>query len=356
MGSDRFDLVVAFHQFSFLATGICSTLGVQWLFYAGAASGSSFFTQLSGYTGSVLVGLLIPWMVSRRRALYQQSTCSSDKEKTDFMDNCSVIERTENYSKGGQAPVEGPVIHSTVAKLATIDVIAGSFVTFGFSLIGSGMYQVIFSSVVIWCAMLNYFLLHRVLSFWQWVAIFGTSAGLALCAFENMTMPQGSNMSGGLAFGTLMALGGTFLYACMYVYADCILSKQKPPPLPVRLCFYNGLYTTMFALVYIGLYTVPHLDDMIHIQPDITRWQIFTMYSFITIVNATHSWNYYELIDRTGSVATGILQAVRAVLVYGISHLWYCANDSAQCFTVKKGFGSLLVISCVLLYTYASKK
>lgn len=128
-------------------------------------------------------------------------------------------------------------------------------------------------------------------------------------------------MSGGLAFGTLMALGGTFLYgnyarkgalglgtlinvllACMYVYADCILSKQKPPPLPVRLCFYNGLYTTMFALVYIGLYTVPHLDDMIHIQPDITRWQIFTMYSFITIINATHSWNYYELIDRTGSV------------------------------------------------------
>ncbi|CDH60101.1 predicted protein [Lichtheimia corymbifera JMRC:FSU:9682] len=38
MGSDRFDMVVAFHQFSFLATGICSTLGVQWLFYAGAAS------------------------------------------------------------------------------------------------------------------------------------------------------------------------------------------------------------------------------------------------------------------------------------------------------------------------------
>lgn len=50
-----------------------------------------------------------------------------------------MIERTENYSKGGQAPVDGPVIHSTVAKLATIDVIAGSFVTFGFSLIGSGV-------------------------------------------------------------------------------------------------------------------------------------------------------------------------------------------------------------------------
>ncbi|KAI7876216.1 hypothetical protein K492DRAFT_220198 [Lichtheimia hyalospora FSU 10163] len=247
MGSDRFDVVVAFHQFSFLATGICSTLGVQWLFYAGAASGSSFFTQLSGYTGSVLVGLLIPWMVSRQRALYQHSTCSSDKEKTDFMDNCSVIERTDNYSKG-QTPIDGPVLHSTVAKLAFIDIIAGSFVTLGFSLIGSG------------------------------VTIFGTSAGLTLCAFENMTMPQAdSNMSGGLAFGTLMALGGTFFYACMYVYADCILSKQKPPPLPVRLCFYNGLYTTMFALVYIGLYTVPHLDDMIHIQPDITRWQVFTM-------------------------------------------------------------------------------
>lgn len=72
-------------------------------------------------------------------------------------------------------------------------------------------------------------------------------------------------------------------------------------------------------------------------------------------------------------MATGILQGLRAVLIYIISDAWYCESDSAQCrfnkkkvcvsirkiqhmcfflgFTRFKGFGSLLVIGCVLLFT-----
>lgn len=49
------------------------------------------------------------------------------------------------------------------------------------------MYQVIYSSVVIWCAILTYFLMGRDLSKLQWIAIFGTSAGLALSSMGNFT-------------------------------------------------------------------------------------------------------------------------------------------------------------------------
>jgi hypothetical protein len=40
MGSNKKagqSLYVTLHQISFLATGLCTTLGVQWLFYKGAA-------------------------------------------------------------------------------------------------------------------------------------------------------------------------------------------------------------------------------------------------------------------------------------------------------------------------------
>jgi drug/metabolite transporter (DMT)-like permease len=49
------------------------------------------------------------------------------------------------------------------------------------------MYQVIYSSVVIWCAILTFLFMNRRLSKLQWFAIFGTSAGLAISSLGNFS-------------------------------------------------------------------------------------------------------------------------------------------------------------------------
>ncbi|KAI9246513.1 hypothetical protein BDA99DRAFT_527114 [Phascolomyces articulosus] len=375
------NIIIWFHQFSFLVTGVCSTLGVQWLFYTGAASGSSFFTQLAGCVGSLLAGLVIPILSTQQTTKVTASSTTSvttpsesvekgNEQEESHMDGYSVVNVDENNKKGNTSTEGGTLEHIVVARLAIMDMIASAFVTVGFSLIGSGMYQVIFSSVVIWCAILSYLFMRRVLSIYQWIAIFGTSIGLTFCAIDGLTtnthfqiqqeVVNGSisndvNGTSSLTFGTLMTIGGTFLYACVYVYADHILSKQDSAPAPIRLCFYNGLYSTLITLIYIILYTMPHLDQLIHLDPVVPHRQIGAMYAFVTLMNACHSWNYYTLLESTGSVATGILQAIRAILVYAISHVWYCATDAAQCFTVNKGAGTLLVIGCVILFTFSSK-
>ncbi|KAL1931949.1 hypothetical protein VTP01DRAFT_9005 [Rhizomucor pusillus] len=306
----RSPMYIIAHQISFLLTGVGSTLGVQWLFYVGAASGTSFLVQLSLYIGMIMVGLLIPWMLKSRQEaaahLYQ------DTEKL------------------REVAVEGPIRQKSVAKLAVLDILANSTVTIGFSMIGSGMYQVIYSSVVVWCAILSYMFMGRLLAKMQWFAIFGTSMGLTLCALENMNQPASSS-SASLTLGTAMTLCGTFFYACAYVYADHLLSQNQPAPLPARLCFYKGLYTTSLTLIWITFYTIPRIDKLIHIDSHVSLQTVLTRYALITASNATHAWNYYELLDNTGNVATGILQALRAVLVYGLSHVWYCSTDSAQC-------------------------
>ena len=74
------------------------------------------------------------------------------------------------------------------------------------------MYQVIYSSVVIWCAILTFFLMNRKLSMIQWIAIFGTSTGLAISSLDSMTGSKEEAKTGLLMFGTLMTLGGTFFY------------------------------------------------------------------------------------------------------------------------------------------------
>jgi drug/metabolite transporter (DMT)-like permease len=52
------------------------------------------------------------------------------------------------------------------------------------------MYQVIYSSVVIWCAILTFFIMNRTLTKLQWIAIFGTSAGLAISSLGNFSSSE----------------------------------------------------------------------------------------------------------------------------------------------------------------------
>lgn len=90
--------------------------------------------------------------------------------------------------------------------------------------------------------------------------------------------------------------------ACIYVYADNILSKSKVQPLPARVCCWMGVYTSIFTWIWIGVYTLPQFDTIIHIDSDVTTLQVIFVYIIITLANAIHSWNYYELIERTGNV------------------------------------------------------
>lgn len=80
------------------------------------------------------------------------------------------------------------------------------------------MYQVIYSSVVIWCAILTFFLMKRDLSKLQWLSIFGTSAGLALSSLGNFsTSSEPSAKASTLMFGTIMTLAGTFGYCKFFL-------------------------------------------------------------------------------------------------------------------------------------------
>lgn len=318
----------------------------------------------------VLVGLLIPVILARYRKTHQYTSVSSNADdgedderqriSMEIFEEDDKVPNTEQVADSTtttthQDGIDGPIKHKSVFKLAVLDVVANFCVTLGFSVIGSGMYQVIYSSVVIWCAILTYIFMGRTLTRLQWIAIFGTSAGLALSSFGNFGIndkdDDGEQGAAKLMLGTIMTMGGTFFYSCVYVYSDCILSKQIPPPLAARVCYTTGLYATAMSILWVGIYTLPQLDTLVNIDPDVSTLSVTAMYALVTIANATHSWNYYELVDRTGNVATGILQGLRAILVYILSHVWYCDTDAAQCFTTYKGCGSVLVIGCVLLFT-----
>ncbi|KAF9929631.1 hypothetical protein BGZ65_005711, partial [Modicella reniformis] len=444
------------HQISFLASGIFSTIAVQWLNYQGAASGTTMLTVFFNYIGMMSVGLvyaLQTWHADRsQRRQAMASTAArgghveydvltstdmnemselhdhdendeddqgvrdhielvgkkinighgnigkqvnvqairieeervqdeDDEDDEDDSDDGTDVEKqrlrmkslrktktkttttttattttttetmkntkrkkdlsVSSSAAGGSSETENQTsrgLHWPVIQVAIMDVVANALVTVGFFYVGSGMYQVIYSSIVIWCAILTRIFLSRKLNNIQWLAIVGVTLGLAISAVGTVqdVSPDGPVQSWlEKSFGALVTLGATFLYACVYVLSDKVLSTFKPKPIPEKVCSMVGSYGSLLTFIYLCVYTFPNWQTEVSdlVQDRDGDWVgIVLVYPLVTISSMLHSLNYYVLISRINSVAVGIMQSLRAVLVFVMSHYLFCGTSTTQCF------------------------
>ncbi|KAF9360711.1 hypothetical protein BGX34_007596 [Mortierella sp. NVP85] len=450
------------HQVCFLATGIFSTIAVQWLNYQGAASGTTMLNVFFNYVGMMSVGLVYAaqsWYADRNQRhqamaskaargthveydvlltntdmnemselhghedededghgvkdhielvgrkighsgsdgsnqvhvrtvhMEEQHHHRDDHDEDDDSDDSIDVEKqrirmtttkkttttTTTTSKGkmkkkdlsgdakeSEAESKGG-LHWPVIQVAVMDVVANALVTIGFFYVGSGMYQVIYSSIVIWCAILTRIFLGRKLNNIQWLAIVGVTLGLAISAVGTVqdVSPDDGPVQTWLekSFGALVTLGATFLYACVYVLSDKVLSTFKPKPIPEKVCTLVGSYASLFTFGYLCFFTFPNWQrevvDVVHSRHG--SWiGIILVYPLVTISSMLHSLNYYVLISRINSVAVGIMQSLRAVLVFVMSHYLFCSTSTTQCFNEWKFVSAIVVIGCVTLFSVSS--
>ncbi|KAF9315578.1 hypothetical protein BG003_002891 [Podila horticola] len=400
------------HQISFLGTGIFSTIAVQWLYYQGAASGSSMLTVFFNYIGMMSVGFIFAfqtWYADRKQRKQAMAASSGveynvlmtdahdpkdasgpslahrkhvdeeyseDEEEEEDFDQGEEKQRLRMHKekdrsalslspsspskKGLEVKPHWARLHWPVIQVAVMDVIANALVTVGFFYVGSGMYQVIYSSIVIWCAILTRIFLSRKLNNVQWVAIVGVTMGLAVSAVGTVQneSPDGTVQSWlEKSFGALITLGATFLYACVYVLSDKVLSTFEPKPIPEKVCSMVGGYASLLTLVYLCVHTFPNWQTEVVdlVQSHNGNWLgILFVYPLVTISSMLHSLNYYVLLSRINNIAVGILQSLRAVLVFVMSHYMYCGISSTQCFNQWKFISAIIVIGCVTLFSFNS--
>ncbi|KAI8605241.1 hypothetical protein EDD21DRAFT_364115 [Dissophora ornata] len=436
------------HQASFLATGIFSTIAVQWLYYEGAASGTTMLSVFFNYIGMMSVGLVYAaqsWYADRKQRrlataatvggthfeygvlttdlnemsethghdddgdrgvkdhielvgnkistglrhhhapgaatstgadVYQigndEDTEEEDEDDEEF-DEIDVEKQrlrmlknnVPSSSSAGAAEKTSfrsrTRLHWPVIQVAVMDVIANALVTVGFFYVGSGMYQVIYSSIVIWCAILTRIFLSRKLNNIQWLAIFGVTLGLAISAVgtvQDASPDDGPGQSWlEKSFGALVTLGATFLYACVYVLSDKVLSTFKPTPVPEKVCSMVGGYASILTFIYLCIHTFPNwqTEVMDVVQAHNGSWLgIMIVYPLVTISSMLHSLNYYVLLSRINNIAVGIMQSLRAVLVFVMSHYLFCGVSSTQCFNEWKFISAIVVIGCVTLFSFNS--
>eukprot|EP00033_Pygsuia_biforma_P002881 GCRY01003178.1.p1 GENE.GCRY01003178.1~~GCRY01003178.1.p1 ORF type:complete len:410 (-),score=65.51 GCRY01003178.1:37-1266(-) len=306
-----------FYEAVFLGTGVFTTLGNQYVAYNGAGGKESLLISASIYYGMALVNFL-PKKVG---------------EKND-----------------GVTSLEGnKVMQKDMLLMTVLDVCGNVCSAVGLVLAGSGLYQTLYSSMVVFSAIVSRIVMKRVLNQLQYVALALLVLGLSL------TTTSGLHLGASVFWGALITFLGTALYSLQYVLSERILT-QPDPPAPITVCSYIGVYSALVVTVYLGLVTIPQWDRLVVAPIEQANGNVFgivLMYILLILSSLYHNLSYFNLLSKVGAVATGVLQALRAILVFGFSSLLYCNFNSAQCYTYNKGLATLLVVFGVILYAVA---
>jgi drug/metabolite transporter (DMT)-like permease len=207
-----------FHRVSFLLTGIFTTIVNQLIFYHGVGDPATGFLSLPTYLGMLMV-LVMP--VSR-------TPCSVSQWK--------------------------------FAGMASVDVFSAVLCILGLQVIGSGVYQVLYSSVVCFTAFFSTCFLRKSHSLLQWLGILAIAGGLALTSHDSV--PDHPEHGTTFVAGILVTLVGCVGYACSYVLNEAMLGRGGDI-VPQRQCVLVGAYGTLLHLVYFLVFIAPHWETKV---------------------------------------------------------------------------------------------
>jgi len=312
------------YQFIYLATGCLSTMITQYLFYAGAAEKKTYLTVLAQYFAMTL-SVFIP------------VKDNSKKPKVPFFSKPTHIKKQ-------------------IIIISLIDIFANVISTFGMFLIGSGIYQVIHSAIVVFTAILSRIFLKKRFTPQQWLSLLIITSGLSLSAIG-----RSSNATGVMGtIGISLTIFGTICYAIIYVLNERIL-KDENGPTATQHSVWVGTCSASITFLYILFFVLPKLDmrtSMMNapLYKNSPVINIVLAYTSLVLSHFLHSYTYFILLGKSGAVTTGVINSIRAVSVFFLSSALYCRDDVSQCFTRPKVASCVVVVVGILLYSLFSSK
>ncbi|KAJ3016426.1 hypothetical protein HKX48_004034 [Thoreauomyces humboldtii] len=191
-------------------------------------------------------------------------------------------------------------MHKGVLLIAAMDVLGNLVLTVGQFSVGSGLFQIIYASILVWSAVFSRIFLGRGLSWAQWGAILMIMAGLCVNAVGGQATTSNKATDDRVFAGFFITLLGTCIYSGVYTLNDYMLSGVKRPMSPQQQCLWVGLYSTIVCLLVMTVISVPTLRSMPLENP-----QVILMYLALIVSALGHNLTYFLLMESTGAVATG---------------------------------------------------
>lgn len=237
---------------------------------------------------------------------------------------------------------------------ALLELSASILCVVGLSYCGSGIYQIVYSSMILFIALLSYLLSGKKVTKIQFVGIIIVVIALILSGLPtNDSITDNNSEAFRVIVGILLTLGGTFLYATSYAVAEYVCTKNIKNLSPKKLTSFAGLFLSILIVIYM----IP-TNDWNRMQKLYTTNTLIQLASIGLISSGClHNLNYYCLIEGIGATATGIMQGLIAVGVFISSAILFCSEEHEyQCFNYTKLASALLVLVGVTLYTIGKPK
>uniref|UniRef100_K3WT08 EamA domain-containing protein n=1 Tax=Globisporangium ultimum (strain ATCC 200006 / CBS 805.95 / DAOM BR144) TaxID=431595 RepID=K3WT08_GLOUD len=223
------------------------------------------------------------------------------------------------------------------------------------SMASSGLYQVVYSSVICWSALMSRFILKKQVSKEEWGGIALVTFGLAFSALGGSSGGRDSYV---VLMGCFNTLLGAAFYGGNYVAGEYTLKLPERPE-PKELCLKLGTACVAVIAVYQCFFVLPHWHELVTApiaEANGSTSGILTALGGYTLSQLAHGITYFMMLGSSGAVTTGIMQSLRAVCVFAISSLLYCSKQESQCFDTKRGIATMIVVSGVMFYSWAKSQ
>ncbi|CAK0892767.1 unnamed protein product [Prorocentrum cordatum] len=225
---------------------------------------------------------------------------------------------------------------------------------------GSGMYQLVYSFVVVLNALLGHALLGKKLSLNRWLALACICGAIALASVSQLHL-VGVNVVVQLE-GIAAGLIATLLVAGVYVAANVLLEKPWDIRVSKALVLAQmlGMMEVSIIGVYFLLYVMPNWDQLVvaNLRPDMSIISCLGLYAFYVLICGVHQFAFYYTcsIGPTGAVSAGINKCVQTAGLFFLSSLFFCDCAASQCLSILKVVSAVAVCTAVMAYAWLTAR
>ena len=176
---------------------------------------------------------------------------------------------------------------------------------------GSGIFQVLYSSSLIFTALISFIVNKKKTTLTQTIAIFVIVGGLSITAIPNFFSTDKANEK--FSMGILLSLGGTFLMSIGYVLDEYLLDNQHRFQMePNQIALRTGSFSFIVLTTYQIFYIWPKWNVVTNSITNIQMVMILLVVQFSAdLFNIIF---YYQAISKVGATATGVIQGVNTIL------------------------------------------
>jgi drug/metabolite transporter (DMT)-like permease len=247
---------------------------------------------------------------------------------------------------------------------AALDIGGGIFTQISIALIGSGIFTVIYSTIVVYIALLSTVRYGRKISRVRWGCLI-----LITCSaiFSALGQLDGASDASWTLVGIASALGATLSYGTLYVQLSetyCAGAELS------QTCFclvVSGIETAWCALYFL-LLTLPRWHEWVvapmedaeakggaDSQSAAGNSSALMLFVAIVLFDGAHQIGFYYVTSfgKIAAIGSGVNKALQAAILFIVSHWLFCSRtETSQCMNLLKSLGTFGVCLGVVAYAF----